>query len=138
MKSIEVPETIALIDPMTGKPAKTTTGEPATWTFRQWVVLGLLNDERARGDVDATARLYTHILPLFGEDLCVPGAKILLEDADYARLAPIALSTRPLVQNVLMDAQLAPFSMAFRGAKDVSAAASVESTNGSQARRARA
>lgn len=122
MKSIDVPDDITLMDPLTEKPVKGPDGVVATWTFRQWAITYLLNDERSRGaDVEATARLYTHVLPAFAIATCVPGASVLLEDADHARFVSTAKSPRAGVMNVILDAQLAPFSSAYLGAKDVAA-----------------
>lgn len=118
MKTFPVPTPIVIVDPMNGQPVMEAPPGgppvPAIWTFKRWFVV-LLNDPRARGEtVEATGRLYSVLLPA----VSVESGAVSLEDADYARLLPLVKAPPVVYQGPLMDAQLAPFSVAFQSAKD--------------------
>lgn len=120
MKTFKTPPAIAILDPFTLQPmleqsSPGATPAPAVWTFARWATF-LLSDARARGETALdTGRLFSTILPaMLGEKV------IELEDADYARVLPLAKAPPSAYQSPLLDAQLAPFSAAFCAATDAS------------------
>lgn len=111
MKYIEVPDTIALVNPETGESVEGQT----FMSFRSYAYRVWLADKRGiDGNADTTApeatERWAKVISAFAK--AQAGGVVALEDADYKVLKKIVETPSLIIGNALIEVQLMPFVQA--------------------------